>query len=90
MLGKETIVNKKEKSLQVQAHEAMHKIPGMPEHGEASRLNSHKGNLHRPLQNRPFKNQLLQGVRINHPGREPKVLISWQKKVARFFGVEMK
>jgi hypothetical protein len=75
----------KDKSLPKQAHKAMHRIPGVPEHGQAKHLNSHRG-----LPNRSLKNRSLQGVRLNHPNREPKVLIGWQQRVAKFFGVEIK
>lgn len=62
------------------AHEQLHKLPGMPEHSEASRLN-HRGGL----PNRPFRNRPLKPPRINHGHREPKVLAGWQNGIARFF-----
>lgn len=62
------------------AGEQLHKLPGMPEHCEASRLN-HRGGL----PNRPLKNRPLKSPRINHGHREPKVLAGWQNAVARFF-----
>lgn len=62
------------------AHEQLHKLPGMPEHSEAARLN-HRGG--RP--NRPFRNRPLKSPRINHPHREPVVLVGWQNAIARFF-----
>jgi hypothetical protein len=57
------------------AHEQLHKLPGMPEHSEASRLN-HRGGL----PNRPLK-----APRINHGHREPKVLVGLQNAIARLF-----
>lgn len=72
------------KSAQEQLHEAMHRIPGVPEHSEAKNLNNRGG-----LQNRPYKNR-QRGAQVNHPARQPKVLIGWQKKVAKFFGTEIK
>jgi hypothetical protein len=62
------------------AHEQLHKLPGMPEHSEASRLN-HRGGL----PNRPFQNRSLKTPRTNHGHREPKVLVGWQNAIARFF-----
>jgi hypothetical protein len=57
------------------AHEQLHKLPGMPEHSESTRLN-HRGGL----PNRPLKSP-----RINHSYKEPKVLVGWQNAIARFF-----
>jgi hypothetical protein len=62
------------------AHEQLHKLPGMPEHSEASRLN-HRGG--RP--NRPFRNHSPETPRTNHGHREPQVLVGWQNAIARFF-----
>jgi hypothetical protein len=83
-------MNENKKSLSDQAHEAMHQIPGVPEHGEAERLNNRGGLQNRPLQNRSLESKPLQGARINHPHREPKILVNWQKRIARFFGADMK
>jgi len=69
-----------EKTLPAQAHKAMHRIPGMPKHSEAKRLNSRGG-----LPNRP-----LRRAHTRHPNRKPKVLVGWQQKIARFFGAEQK
>ncbi len=62
------------------AHEQLHKLPGMPEHSEASRLN-HRGGL----PNRPFRNRPLKSPRTNHGHKEPLVLAGWQNAIARFF-----
>lgn len=62
------------------AHEKMHKLPGMPEHSEASRLN-HRGGL----PNRPFRNRPLKSPRVNHGHKPPTVLVGWQNAIARFF-----
>jgi len=85
-------MSKDEKTLPEQAHDAMHKIPGMPEHGEAEQLNSHGGLPHQPLQNRPFENKPLQSAHthFNHADRDPKVLVGWQQKIAKFFNAEKK
>lgn len=69
-----------EQTLSARAHEQLHKLPGMPEHGEASRLNHRAG-----LPNRPFRNRPLQAAHANHGHREPKVLVGWQNAIGRFF-----
>jgi len=65
-----------ERSFAERAHEGLHKLPGMPEHGAGARLNHREGLPNRPLP-RP---------RINHGRKEPKVLVGWQNAIARFFG----
>ena len=67
------------RSLAERAHEQLHKLPGMPEHSEGTRLN-HQGGL----PNRPFRNRPLKSPRINHGHREPTVLVGWQNAIARF------
>ena len=62
------------------AHERLHKLPGMPEHSGASRLN-HRGGL----SNRPFRNRPLKSPRLNHGHQEPTVLVGCQNAIARFF-----
>lgn len=79
-----------ERPLAERAHDRLHKLPGMPEHGERTRRN-HQGGLpnrplrNRPLRNRPLRNRSRQSPRINHGHQEPKVLVSWQNAIARFF-----
>jgi hypothetical protein len=60
-------------------HEQLHKLPGMPEHSEGTRLNRQGGLPNRPLRNRPLKSP-----RISHGHEEPKVLVGWQNAIARF------
>jgi hypothetical protein len=60
------------------AHEQLHKLPGMPEHSEGTRLNRRGGLPNRPLANRP-----LPSKRIRHVRNEPKVLVRWQNAIAR-------
>jgi hypothetical protein len=68
-------------SLLERLHEGMHRIPSVPEHNEAARVN-HRGDLpHRSLQ----KRSLRRNPRIDHRRREPKALIGWQNAIARFF-----
>jgi hypothetical protein len=62
------------------AHEQLHKLPGMPGHSRASRLNHRGGRPNRPSRNRP-----LNSPRINHGHKEPLVLVGWQNAIARFF-----
>ena len=63
-------------------HDQMHALPGVPEHGEAERLNHRGGRPVRPFQNRPLK-----GAQIDHgrEHREPRVLVGWQNAIARLF-----
>jgi hypothetical protein len=67
------------RSLAERAHEQLHKLPGMPEHGEGTRLNHQGGPPNRPPRNRP-----LNRPRISHGHEEPQVLVSWQNAIARF------
>lgn len=61
-------------------HEQLHKLPGLPEHSGASRLN-HRGGL----ANRPFRNRPLKSPRINHGHKEPTVFVGCQNGIARSF-----
>jgi hypothetical protein len=83
-------MNKNDTSLPEQTHETMHRIPGVPEHTEAEHLNHRGGLPNRPYLNEPLENKPLPGIRRHHANREPKVLVSWQQKIAKFFGVEHK
>jgi hypothetical protein len=67
------------------AHEQLHKLPGMRQHSEASRLNHREGLANRPLPNQPFRNRPLKAPRASHGHREQKVLVGWQNAIARFF-----
>lgn len=80
-LGKEPIMTKK--SIKEHVHEATHLIPGVPDHSRAVHLNGRRG-----LQNRPFQNKVVHSPHGNHPIRKKRVLVSWQQKVAKFFGAE--
>ncbi|HUN37446.1 MAG TPA: hypothetical protein VMU95_36075 [Trebonia sp.] len=70
------------RSLTDRAHEGLHRVPGLPEHGEAARLN-HRGGL----RNRPLRNRPLSGPHTGHGHRPPRVLAGWQEAIARFFSV---
>ena len=64
-------------------HKLLHSLPGMPEHGEAERLNGRGGMPNRPLKNRPLKNRPLE----NPPtSQEPRVLILWRKTARAILG----
>jgi hypothetical protein len=67
------------RSLGGRAHEQLHKLPGMPVHGEGTRLNRQGGLPNRPLRNRPLKRP-----RISHGHAEPRVLVGWQNAISRF------
>ena len=60
------------------AHDAMHRLPGMPDHVRAGELNVHQHqNLlrNRPLWNRPLRNRPIQSPESRH---RPARLAGWQ------------
>jgi hypothetical protein len=62
------------------AHDAMHRLPGMPDHSRKGQLHAHQhqGALrNRPLQNRPLGNRPLQSPDSHH-GRPPRLFAGWQ------------
>ena len=68
-------------------HDTLHRLPGMPAHEEAARLNSnaaaqrrHSAPPIRPLRNRPLRSP------DRHHGRPPRVLAGWQARIGRLFG----
>jgi hypothetical protein len=64
-------------------HDAMHQLPGMPEHDRAAELNSNATAARRhdhALANRPLANH------DSHHGRPPRVLVRWQAWIGRLFG----
>jgi hypothetical protein len=73
-------------------HDTLHRLPGLPAHGQAARLNSnaaarrrHLALPIRPPQNRPLRNRPLRHP-DGHHGRPPRVLAGWQARIGRFFG----
>jgi hypothetical protein len=76
------------------AHDAMHRLPGMPDHARAGELNAHHQRRlrNRPLRNRPLRNRRLRNrplrnqPQCNRPvhnpdgrhGRPARVLAGWQ------------
>jgi hypothetical protein len=61
------------------AHDAMHRLPGMPDHARAGELNArHQHALqNRPLPNRPLRNRPLQN-RNGHHQRPARLFPRWQ------------
>lgn len=67
-------------------HGAGHRIPGVPAHAE--RAAGHHGNARhgRPA----HAARQPSGATRNHaPGRPPRVLVAWQRRIAAFFGQEL-
>jgi hypothetical protein len=69
------------------AHDAMHRLPGMPDHARAAELNArhHTPLRNRPLRNRPLRNRPLQNLGGRH-GRRARVLVGWQAWIGQRFG----
>jgi hypothetical protein len=63
-------------------HDTLHRLPGMPAHEEAARLNSNAAARRRhsapPI--RPLRSP------DGHHGRPPRVLAGWQARIGRLFG----
>ena len=75
------------KKASTRMHDTLHRLPGLPAHGQAARLNSHAAARRRhlalpirPPQNRPLRNP------DGHQGRPPRVLAGWQARIGRLFG----
>jgi hypothetical protein len=56
------------------AHDAMHRLPGMPDHARAGELNARQ---HRPLRNRPLRNHPLRN-RYGRQDRPARLFAGWQ------------
>ena len=70
-------------------HRAMHRIPGVPTHAEQSA--GHQGTTHhgRTWHGSPA-HQRSQNLGRNHStARPPRVLVTWQRRIAAFFGQEL-
>ena len=70
-------------------HRAMHRIPGVPRHAE--RPAGHQGTTHhgRTWRGSPAWHR-SQNLRWNHPtARPPRMLVTWQRRIAAFFGQEL-
>jgi hypothetical protein len=71
-------------------HDATHRIPGVPEHEERAhghQRSAQHGRLlhHHPQPHRSLQNRVARGTR-RHDHRPPRVLVTWQNRVAAFFG----
>jgi hypothetical protein len=60
-------------------HDLTHRVPGVPEHVE--------GGYQRRARRNPVATSGHQG-RSNPAHGEPRVLVGWQERIARFFGAE--
>jgi hypothetical protein len=61
------------RSITAVLHAATHQIPGVPAHRD--RLAGHQGRSRRPHH--------------HGPGRPPRVLAGWQRRIAAFFGQQL-
>ena len=59
-------------------HDAMHRLPGMPDHTRAGDVSAHQHQ--RGLRNRPLRNP------DGHHGRPPRVFAGWQAWLGQRFG----
>ncbi|HUC25899.1 MAG TPA: hypothetical protein VMA73_24605 [Streptosporangiaceae bacterium] len=69
------------------AHDAMHRVPGMPDHARKGQLNEHQhqpGLRNSPLRNRPLGNRSLRDPDGRH-GRPPRVFAGWQAWLGQRF-----
>jgi hypothetical protein len=63
-------------------HDAMHRLPGMPDHARAGELNAHQHQhalANRPLRNRPLQN------RNGHHQRPARLFPRWQAWIGQRF-----
>jgi hypothetical protein len=79
------------------AHDAMHRLPGMPDHARAGELNAqqdHRSLRNRPLRNRslanrPLRNRPLGNLPMHNPdgrhGRQARLLAGWQTWIGQRF-----
>jgi hypothetical protein len=79
-------------------HEATHRVPGVPAHVEHPR--GHQGRVPvresgarqvRPVSVQDRERGSVRHSGLNHsPARQPRVLVAWQRRVAAFFGQELR
>jgi hypothetical protein len=62
-------------SITERLHQRLHKLPGMPAHAEAARLNQHRHAHH---------HRSPSGSNGQH-ARPPRVLVAWQNRIASLF-----
>ena len=74
------------------AHDAMHRLPGMPDHARAGELNARQQRVlpNRPLPNRPLPNRSLRNRplqnRNGHHQRPARLFPRWQAWLSERFG----
>ena len=75
------------------AHDAMHRLPGMPDHARAGELNAQQDGRslrNRSLRNQPLRNRPLGNRPMHNPddhhGRPPRLLVGWQTWIGQRFG----
>jgi hypothetical protein len=67
--------------------DAMHRLPGMPDHARVDQLNAHQHQPalpNRPLRNRPLHNRPLRSP-DGHHGRPPRLFAGWQARLGQRF-----
>jgi hypothetical protein len=69
-------------ALGARAHDAMHRLPGMPDHDSAGELNTHRHQ--RALPNRPLRNRPSQNPNGHHQ-RAARLFPRWQAWIGRRF-----
>jgi hypothetical protein len=77
------------------AHRAMHRIPGLPAHGElpaGHQGRTRQGTTHQGRAWRhPVAHNRSHDDRWNHsPTRPPRVLAAWQRRIAALFGQDLR
>jgi hypothetical protein len=79
-----------ERSFRGLLHRATHRIPGVPAHTE--RLAGHHGAARQGgTPRRTVAPQPALNHRWNHsPARPPRVMAAWQRRIAAFFGQELR
>jgi len=71
-----------EHSLRAVLHRMSHRVPGVPAHVERS--SGHQGHA------RHGRTRHSSTARTHSPVRSPRVLVAWQRRIAAFFGQELR
>lgn len=71
-----------EYSLRGVLHRMSHRVPGVPAHAE--RPAGHRGHARHGRARRHYT------ARNHSPARSPRVLVAWQRRIAAFFGQELR
>jgi hypothetical protein len=64
-------------------HEAMHRLPGMPDHAEAERLHARAAHTNRHSTH-SRRHLATENPTVRHQ-RQPRVLVGWQKAIGALF-----